>query len=75
MDQFKEESRLSFNCAQKAPYGRNIKPPIEICSRKLENNPMYPLMLYLCFSARKNHLNMIFSKLTRAVICQHTNVS
>lgn len=35
------------------PFGRSIKPPVELCARNLPR-PMYPLMIELCYFCQKS---------------------
>jgi len=37
---------------ERRPYGRSIRPPIQLCARNFEK-PMYPLMVHLCYYCQK----------------------
>lgn len=47
-----ESKKRTFVDEEKKPYGRNIRPPIEICGRNFER-PMYPLLIQLCYFCQK----------------------
>jgi len=46
MDDSREPARRLFASEERKPYGRTIRPPIELCARNFER-PMYPLC-YFC---------------------------
>jgi hypothetical protein len=53
MEELREIKKRSFVDEEKKPYGRSIRPPIEICGRNFDR-PMYPLLLQLCYYCQKN---------------------
>ena len=52
MEEIKEIKKRPFVDEETKPYGRSIRPSIEICGRNLER-PMYPLMIQLCYFCQK----------------------
>jgi len=53
MEETRESVKSSFNGGEeRKPYGRTIRPPIELFAINLER-PMYPLMIHLCFFCQK----------------------
>jgi len=52
MEDSREHSRRSFSGEERKPYGRSIKPPIELCDRNFMRS-MYPLMVHLCYYCQK----------------------
>jgi hypothetical protein len=52
MEDVREIKKIPFSDEEKKPYGRSIRPPIELCARNLER-PMYPLMIHLCYFCQK----------------------
>lgn len=52
MEEQRELSKRPFTGEERKPYGRTIRPPLELCVRNLER-PMYPLMIHLCFYCQK----------------------
>lgn len=53
MEEIVEIKKRPFTDEEKKPYGRTMRPPIELCGRNLER-PMYPLMIHLCYFCQKN---------------------
>lgn len=52
MEETKELRKRVFVDEEKKPYGRSIRPPVELCGRNLER-PMYQIMLQLCFYCQR----------------------
>lgn len=52
MEEIIEIKKRSFVDEEKKPYGRSIRPAIELFARNLER-PMYPLMIHLCYFCQK----------------------
>ena len=48
-----EVKKQLYTDTEHKPYGRSIRPPIEVCARNLER-AMYPLMLQLCYYCQKS---------------------
>lgn len=52
MEDIKEVCKKPFVNEERRPYGRSIKPAIELCARNFDR-PMYQLMLHLCYNCQK----------------------
>jgi phage FluMu protein Com len=52
MEETRELTKKVFSGEERKPYGRSVRPIVELCARNL-SRPMYPLMIHLCYFCQK----------------------